>query len=319
MRLITGQTAIVGGYHGQLSLLVREQDTWQLRGEMASVSSPSYLLLDPELGHLWVINESQPSELLLYDARQWPLKLLASSATKGQGPCSLLLWQQRVYLCHYGSGGVERLVYDGLTIASERYWQAEGTGLCPQRQAQPHLHHLLPTPDGQLLAADLGSDRLWLLSPDLHCLASFQCPPGSGPRSLLWQGDRLWVSYELSDQLACWRWRDGALWSESCLSAHDQQLQVQQPNYPSMAIPMADQLWLANRGLNRLDLFAVQPFAWQQSLPLLGTFPRQFVHVVEQGELLIAQQLSHQVEIFTVASKNSYCLPVRSPTCVVLL
>lgn len=324
--------AIVGGYHGQLSYVVRDSGQWQLRGQMPTVPAPSFVLVDEQQPWLWVLNEGeQDSELLLYQLGSgWPLRLLARAKTQGQGPCALLSWQGRIYLCHYGSGQLEAMHFDGQQLSTQALWTATGQGACPERQASPHLHHLLPTPDGQaLLAADLGSDSLHLLSPELQLLQSIACPAGSGPRSLLWQGHDLWVTYELSDQLARWRWQSGQLIPLDLVAAHDAAVgdsvdssgHSAPRNYPSMALLLDDQLWLANRGLDRLDVFASQTAEHLFSRSLMGLFPRhmQAVPSLNDLELLIAQQLSHQLEVLAVNSGDHYCLAVNSPTMVCLL
>jgi 6-phosphogluconolactonase (cycloisomerase 2 family) len=55
-----------------------------------------------------------------------------------------------------------------------------------ERQKAPHLHQVLQSRDGRIFAADLGSDRVWVVKrvgvDGLEILGWLQLPEGAGPR-----------------------------------------------------------------------------------------------------------------------------------------
>lgn len=64
-------------------------------------------------------------------------------------------------------------------------YSSVGHGPNKNRQRQCHVHHILEDRNGLLYAADLGSDRVWILRRNqtkLEIGGWLQCPPGTGAR-----------------------------------------------------------------------------------------------------------------------------------------
>ncbi len=75
-------------------------------------------------------------------------------------------------------------------VRTASFFQHEGSGADPKRQAGPHGHSINPTPDNQFaLACDLGLDKVLIYKMDpasgkLTTHGFGTVPPGSGPRHL---------------------------------------------------------------------------------------------------------------------------------------
>jgi 6-phosphogluconolactonase len=105
---------------------------------------------------------------------------------------------------------VFRLREDGGLAAPHASVAHQGSGPVVERQAAPHPHCVLASPDDRfVLVTDLGTDsviayRYDAASGALGAAQAFRMPPGSGPRHMAFhpQGDRLYVINELSSTIA---------------------------------------------------------------------------------------------------------------------
>ena len=97
-------------------------------------------------------------------------------STQGKCACHLCVDENDVYIVNYLSGN---LVKNG-TIVVERH----GKSVHPIRQSESHTHFVDKTPDGYLVACDLGMDTLAVYNKNLKLIHETKVPSGYGIRHL---------------------------------------------------------------------------------------------------------------------------------------
>jgi len=163
--------------------------------------SPSFLTIHPSKKFLYAVGEiSAPGQkgggvsafsINLPDGK---LSLINQVSSVGAGPCHVSLDKtaKMAMVANYGGGSVASysLGANGALSEAASFFQHEGSGADPKRQAGPHGHSINPTPDNQFaLACDLGLDKVLIYKMDpasgkLTTHGFGTVPPGSGPRHL---------------------------------------------------------------------------------------------------------------------------------------
>lgn len=130
----------------------------------------------------------------------------------GQGsPCHVLIFDEgrRLAVSQYKTGELHiiALAPDGTPSHVESVFRTEAHGPNQARQEAPHVHSAVESPDGAFLyAADLGADRIYryrVRGDGVIPLEPLVCPPGSGPRHMVFSADGrfLWAVGELDSSL----------------------------------------------------------------------------------------------------------------------
>src|SRR5580658_8479124 len=178
--------------------------TLQPLGLVAETSNPSFLAIHPNGRFLYAANEDSTYQnrpmgtvsAFAIDGATGKLTPLNKVGSRGTAPCHVSLdpsgkW---LFVANYGSGSIAsyQVHEDGsLDDAGAGFVQHEGSGANRMRQAGPHAHSVVPSPDGRfLLSADLGLDEVLVyrlgsdgkLTPNDPPFAKLA--PGSGPRHL---------------------------------------------------------------------------------------------------------------------------------------
>lgn len=177
-KAVTGQAdslyLLVGSYAPSqdegIRVYVFNQETGKgtYRSGISGISNPSFLIPSADGSRVYAVGEdegiSSTANALAFDRAKGTLSLINSQPTNGGAPCNITLSPKEDYVltANYAGGSVtvfplgnrgELLAGDTLTFT--------GSGPDKERQAQPHLHCVLFTPDNRfLLANDLGTDRI---------------------------------------------------------------------------------------------------------------------------------------------------------------
>ena len=166
---------------------------------MSVISNPSFLTPSADGSRVYAVGEdegvSSTANALSFDRAKGTLSLINSQPTNGGAPCNITLSSKEDYVltANYMGGSItvfplgnrgEILAGDTLTFT--------GSGPDKERQAQPHLHSVLFTPDNRLLLAnDLGTDCIHVFPVNnkkngnlLNRTESYdvRLAPGAGPR-----------------------------------------------------------------------------------------------------------------------------------------
>lgn len=298
-----------------------------------AVPAPSYLVWHPRMPVLYAANEL--TEGMVTALRAEPdgqLRLTDSLPSGGAAPCHLALTpDQRYLLCaNYGGGSltVFRLDDAGRLTARVDRVKHLGRGLDPDRQDAAHVHMAVPDSDGNRVSAvDLGTDeiRTYQLSVTgrLRQVECLSLPPGFGPRQLIRQPStaRAYVVGELASALITLSEKTaGGLRVVDTLPATVPAVEGNLPSHSDLSDD-GRFLYLANRGADRISVFATDPRGLRPAgeYPSGGAWPRQFalagrwLYVANQkGDLVTAFDVDPATGALTLTAGY----PVATPTCV---
>ena len=172
-------------------------------GLAAATASPAWLIVHPTRRFLYAANEygggAEPGNTISaysMDTKTGKLIFLNRVSSKGVGPCHLAIDKTGKILvaANFASGSVAAFPIrsDGSLGEASGFDQHHGSSIDPVRQAGPHAHSAIVSPDNRfVLVADIGLDRLYSyrLNPSAGSLEPNDPPfaalhPGWGPRHL---------------------------------------------------------------------------------------------------------------------------------------
>lgn len=294
----------------------------------ADVAAPSFVCWHPTRPLLYAVSEL-PDGLVtaLSVDEDGALTVRATISSGGAEPCwavsdpiggALLVANYDVETGR-SSMTVIRLDTDGLFTGDATIVRSAGSGPLSGRQDSSHVHQVVPTPHGTVLASDLGADRLVEYEVDARAItevARVGMPAGSGPRhiALASDGRAGFVSGELDGTVITirrsTRARLGGSWADDMWEAAEQV-----PATASDAVPAGEVLpsqvmlasadrWLlvANRGPNTLAALDVSDGLRIASEVPVAAGPRHFTvssrpeSALDYSTVLIAAQQGGVIE-----------------------
>lgn len=277
------------------------------------------------------------------------LRPIGQLPTGGSHPCwvttdpdgSVLL------IANYASGSAAVVGLDAAGQPARRpvLLQHDGSGPVPDRQEGPHVHQVLPTTRGHVLATDLGTDRIAVYRvnagpaghggpPELTVeqVHSVVMPAGSGTRHIALSADGAtgYVSGELDGSVTVIRREPPGTSPDAWVVQRQVPSSGRGPAQPSQLLLAGGDRWLlvANRGPDTLAVLDVADgLAVRQELST-GAQPRYFVIVGDR--VLVACQQGNQVDAFALDAADGSLTPLgpleegsgiagspfRTPTCV---
>ncbi len=246
-----------------------------------------------------------------------------------------------LFSAQYGYGNISALplAADGKILAKPTVIQHTGTGPNHERQEGPHPHFVGTDPDNHFLfVPDLGSDRIviYKLDPEKRTLSPHgagRCPPGSGPRHLVFHpnGRFVYVVNELAITVTAFRFdpKAGTLTEIQTIEA----LPAKDKKLPSTAAeifiqPSGKYLYTSTRNDDTITTFAVDPESGQLKFverePIRGSHPRSFNLDPSGKWLLAAGRDSNTIAVFRIDEKtgrlvfNDRVVNSPSPICIVM-
>ncbi len=303
--------------------------------------NPSFAAVARDGRHLYAINEIGSEgegggrvNAFDIDPETAEAKPLNSQPTGGMAPAHLSLDKTGRFLliANYGSGSIAVLpvLEDGSLASPSDVVAWTGSGPHASRQAAPHAHMILPGPDGQIYAVDLGTDRIMIY--DLDAATGrlqpadppwLPVPPGSGPRHITFapDGRHAYVIAELSNTVTVFEQDASGSYRQK------QILPTLPPGYSGKntcaAIhlsPGGAHLYASNRGHDSIAVFAVDERAGTLTAlghhRTLGHTPRDFTLTPNGTFLLAANQDSDSIVVFKVDHESGKLEPVGEPTSV---
>jgi 6-phosphogluconolactonase len=319
-------------------------------GVTVGVDNPTFLAVSPDGRTLYATSEVlgwNEGLVTAYaiDAETGALDYLNKQPTRGSIAAQMSFDRMGAHLLlvNYGVGPVTQkpnrslvvfpLGADGSVGAPMAEVTHEGRGIDPERQERPHAHCVVAAPDGgHFVVADLGLDLLvaYRFEGALREQTRFALPPGSGPRHFTFHPrlSRLYVANELNSTVAAVEYEadTGAMrlrgvWptvpAPDAAGNHCAEIKLS---------PDGRWLFVANRGYDRLAMFAVDPSSGE--LMPAGHFasggrtPRHFAFDPSGRFLAVANQDSDRVEVFGFDAATGALTPgpaplaVGTPTCV---
>ena len=226
------------------------------------------------------------------------LRLISRQRTDGNGPCFLTMDADHHYLyCpNYGTGSLCVFPARPALGAYAQQTVHEGQGPNQKRQAGPHPHQATFVPGTRyLLAADLGTDEIWLYQADPESgklLLRSKTRLHGGPRHIAYGRPGLaYLAHELSNEVTVLRVEGERLIPVQTLSTLPEGAEIQNTAAAIRISEDGKKLYVSNRGHGSIAVFDIMEDGTLRGhghIPA-GIFPRDF-QVLRDGSFLVADQ-----------------------------
>lgn len=313
-------------------------------GVRDGIPNPSYLALGRDGKTLYAVNELKDEEdreggtvsAFSVDGETGALGTLDVQPTRGADPCHVAVSPGggHVVVSNFMSGGVTVLPIreDGGLGPPACVVRHSGSGPNPRRQAGPHAHAGVFSPDGRwLYVPDLGLDKVvrYRLDPVSGTLTedgAYAAPPGSGPRYCEFH-PRLPLCYlinELGSSISrlSYEARTGAL---CCLQTESTLPSPVKDNICAdlHITPDGQYLYGSNRGADSIAAFRLDGAGRMERIETCscgGRTPRNFALDPTGTYAVVANQDSDVLVCFAIGPGGRLTersrLEVPSPVCV---
>jgi 6-phosphogluconolactonase len=294
---------------------------FKFKSKVSGVENPSYLAISKDGKHVYSVNEVKTGGVsaFSFNSASGDLTFLNRVSSGGDGPCYVSIDDQNkiVFAANYGSGSLCAipLKEDGSLSSDIQFIQQEGSSIDKGRQQGPHVHSTVLSPDNRFLfTPNLGTDKVAVYRFDAKNLTHPLTPgdpdfvtvkPGSGPRHLIFHPNSkfAYLIHEMGSIVTVFDYKNGKL--------HElQTITMLAPDFKGRVgaadIHLSSDgkfLYGSNRGdANEIVIYAIGKngqlsYVGRQST--LGRSPRNFVIDPSGNFLLVANQSSNEVIIFT--------------------
>lgn len=315
-----------------------------LKAALSGVENPSYLAVSRDGNHVYAVNEGRTGSVnsFLFDKATGVLSFQNKVSTGGSGPCYVSVDDKNkfVFAGNYNSGNLVAvsLKEDGSFGAEPQFIKHEGSSIDKGRQAGPHVHCTVLSPDNKyLLTSDLGTDKINIYNIDQANLTqplspasqeSVSVKPGSGPRHITFHTDSktAYVIQEMGSMITVFDYKNGTL-------TEKQTITMLAPDYKGRVgaadIHVSDDgkfLYASNRGeANEIVIYSIGKkgmLTYAGRASTLGKAPRNFVIDPSGKFLLVANQDTNEIIFFKRDPKTGLITPtgnkiqVSKPVCL---
>jgi 6-phosphogluconolactonase len=325
----------------------------QTAGLAAAVPNPSFLAMHPNRQFVYAVSEignfaggkTGAVSALAIDRKTGKLALLNQQASRGTGPCHLVVDRsgRHVLVANYGSGSVACLPIEdnGRLGAATCAIQHEGSSVNPRRQQGPHAHCVqLDAANRFAFVADLGLDKILVYRFDATRgeLAANDPPSagvaaGAGPRHFVFHpgGRYAYVINELSSTVTAFEYDSnrGVLKPLQTISTLPEGFQGENTAAEVQVHPSGRFLYGSNRGHDSIAIFAIDVptgrlrYVGNESTG--GKTPRNFALDPTGTYLLAANQATDNIVVFRIDAETGQLhatgrsASVPSPVCVEIM
>lgn len=304
----------------------------------AALPNPSYLVPSEDGKRVYAVSEMNDSTAALsslsFDRKTGELRLLNTVPTFGADPCYVATNGREVLTANYSGGtmSVFPLQKDGTLASADTLFQGSATGPDALRQATPHIHCTVFSPDGKyIFATDFSADRIlrFVLHPDdpipHPSLEAVNIEADSGPRHLTFSPDGkfAYLITELSGKVIAFSYDDGRLEQIQAITADTVAARGSADIHLS---PDGKYLYASNRlKEDGIAVFAVNPengtlakVGYQPT----GIHPRNF-NITPNGKYLLAAcrdsnviQVYRRDEVTGLLEDTHQDIAVDMPVCI---
>lgn len=296
----------------------------------AEAGNPGFLAIHPSKKYLYACGDVTSAEgkkaggisAFGIDSKSGKLTLINQAATTGAGPCHVSVDKtgKVATISNYGSGSISSYAIkeDGSVSPEVSFFQHEGSGADPKRQAGPHAHSVNFSPDNRFaFACDLGLDKVLIykvdtasgkLTPNDPPFA--KTPAGGGPRHLAFHpsGKFVFVNNEMgmSETVFAYDAEKGALTEVETVSTLPEADRGMKglSTAESVAHPNGRVVYVSNRTHDTIAVFACDPATGKltllQNVPVEGKIPRNICLDPTGKWLIAAHQDSATAALFKV-------------------
>ena len=300
--------------------------------QVVPADNPSWLTFSADRRLAYAVNENGEGQrdpvgrvsAYRLDAKTGRLSLINRASSLGAEPTHASLSKDGRYLfvANYAvsadPGGTLTVLpvgRDGALGAAVQVKTHRASMVNAERQASPHVHSVVSSPDGRtVFAQDLGADRIYAYRYDparreapLAAVKEqpfLDLPAGSGPRHLLFapDGRRAYLTLEMVGQVAVLDYAEGRLTLRQLVPLAPQGFAGKLGAAALHISPDGRFLAVTNRGTdNQLVSFAISPTdgTLQQvdRRAVEGAEPREFAFAPDGRFVVIANQRSQKVVV----------------------
>jgi 6-phosphogluconolactonase len=319
----------------------------------AEIKNPTFLAVAPGGNFLYAVSEvdeiggkrTGAVDAFARDAATGKLTPLNQQISGGSGPCHLSVdaTGKCLLVANYGAGSVAALPIhaDGSLGEATTTIQHTGSGPNPSRQAGPHAHFILPSPDNRFaLNCDLGLDKIFVYRLDATAatLVTNDPPfatvaPGSGPRHLTFSADGkfAYVINEMGGTITVFSYAaaNAAMTEVQTISTLPKDFSGKNTDAEIVLHPNEKFLYASNRGHDSIALFSVDQktgrLAFVEHQSTQGRTPRHFA-IDPTGRWLLAEnQATDSVVVFAIDADTGKLQPtgqivsIGAPVCAVFV
>lgn len=317
--------------------------------DSAITENPSYIAVSPNQRFVYAVNENGNEQgngggitAFSFDKKTGKLTELNHQSSLGNHPCYVAVDKtgKWVVVGNYSSGtlAVFPVRKDGSLDAASQVIRHEGHSVNSDRQAGPHVHCTIFSPDNKFLfVADLGLDKVMTYTFDNKTgkLAPAPVPytevdPGDGPRHLAFHpsGKYAYLATEMSGGVEVFNYlKHGQLEFVQHMSALPPDYSGPADGADIHVSPDGKFLYSSTRGQsNNIAIFSINPgsgmIVYEGHQSTLGKTPRNFNFDPTGNFLLAANQNSEEIVIFKrdkttgLLQDNGGRIAVGKPVCV---
>ena len=320
---------------------------------VAETKNPTFLAIAPGGNFLYAVSEvdaiggqrTGAVDAFALDAKSGKLTPLNRQLSGGSGPCHISVDASGkcLLVANYGGGSIAALPIsaDGSLGEAKTTIQHSGSSVNTNRQAGPHAHFILPSPDNRFtLDCDLGLDKISINRLDASAakLTPSEPPfatvtPGSGPRHLVFSPDGkfVYVINEMAGTITVFSYvaTNAAMTEVQTIATLPRDFSGKSTTAEIALHPSGKFLYGSNRGHDSIAVFAVDQktgmLTFVEHIATQGRTPRHFV-IDPTGQWLLAEnQASNSVVVFAIAADTGKLQPtgqtvsIGSPVCAVLV
>ena len=230
----------------------------------------------------------------------------------------------QIWIANYIDGTVALLRTDREnTPVQDKVVAFSGSGPDPKRQMSSHPHCVVPTPDKRYLCVnDLGTDRIYVLTPDLKLVSVCELLPGSGPRHLVFSrdGKAAFSSNEMGSSVSVLEYSNGKLDYIHTVSTLPPEYRGTSTAAGILLSGDGSRLYVSNRGHDSVTVFRVDNtnLITEGYIPSFGNSPREIAFAGKF--LLCGNELSDNVTVYSLDNgipTAPVCeLKVKMPWCI---
>jgi 6-phosphogluconolactonase len=292
--------------------------TWVSNTEAAFAADPGYLDVAPSGKYVYAVVEEAPGFVAAFsfDTALGQLHFINKESSAGGLPSYVAVTPDNKWVAaaNYKTGSV--VVYgvngDGSLKKEAQVVQHQGRSVLP-RQAGPHAHSAVFSPDGKyLLVPDLGLDKIMIYpfngaasSRPLGRASYVTSRAGTGPRHLVFHPNGKWAYNleEISGTVSVYNYLPGKLEFAQRIAAHPDFYRGDIGSADIHLSPDGRFLYCSNRGdENTITIFAVDMLTGKLATigyqSTMGKKPRNFMIDPTGNFLLVANQDSDNVIVF---------------------
>lgn len=315
-----------------------------LKSSVSGVENPSYLAVSRDGNHVYAVNEGRTGTIssFTFDKTSGILTFQNKVSSGGSGPCYVSVDDKNkfVFAGNYNSGSLAAvsLKDDGSFNAEPQFIKHEGGSIDKGRQAGPHVHCTVISPDGKyLFTSDLGTDKVNIynfdqsnptqpLSPAAQ--ESVAVKPGSGPRHLTFHPNAktAYLIHEMGSLVTVFDYKNGTLTEKQTITMLAPEFKGRVGAADIHVSSDGKFLYASNRGeANEIVIYSIDKkgmLSYTGRTSCLGKGPRNFVIDPSGKFLLVANQDSNDIIFFKRDPKTGLLTPtdnkiqVSKPVCL---